>query len=479
MAKSSGGIKITRTLQNINDEIKSVNSNFKSAQNAANNFAKSLKIDPHNPALLKSYYASIKDEIAACTKKIQLMKEKQDLMVSKNGEGIAKATTQYKELDSKIAATNAKIQELNASLKGSNMLSFSLLQTGLQKVAQTASKIIGTIKNIGESYAETATAISKSSKMFGVSAEEYQKQAYAWEKVTDDAEAYNTVMNATLGVVSKVSTGNQKVVTDLANVGLTLEDLKGKSSQETLSIITSAISKLGTEAERQAASLALFGNTAGVYVTQMAETSTSALVGYRSEIEETGLMTNEQVAKGANLAKTFEKIKMSIKAMVASMGEALVPLFEQFGELIKNVAPTLTAIAKGLSAIGPAGVVVVGTFMSIMSILPTLVATMAAFKYSIGDIGHATATLALLAAAVGIGAGITAKAIMAVNGSKAALADTTNTTYTQTSTNNNSSSTQIYNDNREITVNNNSDVDADKFLDSLNEKYISFKKIGG
>lgn len=478
MAKSSGGIKITRTLQNINDEIKSVNSNFKSAQNAANNFAKSLKIDPHNPALLKQYYSSIKDEIAACTKKIQLMKEKQDLMVSKNGEGVAKATTQYKELDSKIAATNAKIQELNASLKGSNMLSFSLLQAGLQKVAQTASKIIGTIKNIGESYAETATAISKSSKMFGVSAEEYQKQAYAWEKVTDDAEAYNTVMNATLGVVSKVSTGNQKVITDLANVGLTLEDLKGKSPQETLSIITNAISQLGTEAERQAASLALFGNTAGVYVTQMAETSTSALAGYRSEIEETGLMTNEQVAKGAQLAKTFEKIKMSIKKMVATMGEALVPLFEQFGELIKNVAPTLTAIAKGLSAIGPAGVVAVGAFMSMMSLLPTLVATMAAFKYSIGDIGHAIATLALLGAAVGIGAGLTAKAIMAVNGSKAALSGSTYSTYHETTNKNSSVTNSTYNDNSTQNYTITKEADADKVLEKINEKYIAFK-IGG
>lgn len=478
MAKSSGGIKITRTLQSIDDEIKSINSGFKSAQNAANNFAKSLKIDPHNPALLKQYYSSIKDEIAACTKKIELMKEKQDLMVSKNGEGVAKATTQYKELDSKIAATKAKIEELNASLKGSNMLSFSLLQTGLQKVAQTASKIIGTIKNIGESYAETATAISKSSKMFGVSAEEYQKQAYAWEKVTDDAEAYNTVMNATLGVVSKVSTGNQKVVTDLANVGLTLEDLKGKSSQETLSIITSAISQLGTEAERQAASLALFGNTAGVYVTQMAETSTSAIAGWRSEIEEAGLMTDEQVAKGAQLAKTFEKIKMSIKKMVATMGEALVPLFEQFGELIKDVAPTLTAIAKGLSAIGPAGVVAVGAFMSMMSLLPTLVATMAAFKYSIGDIGHAIGTLALLSAAVGIGAGITAKAIMAANSSKATLSGSTYSTYHETTNKNSSVTNSTYNDNSTQNYTITKEADADKVLEKINEKYIAFK-IGG
>lgn len=478
MAKSSGGIKITRTLQNINDEIKSVNSNFKSAQNAANNFAKSLKIDPHNPALLKQYYSSIKDEIAACTKKIELMKEKQDLMVSKNGEGVAKATTQYKELDSKIAATNAKIQELNASLKGSNMLSFSLLQTGLQKVAQTASKIIGTIVNIGQSYAETATAISKSSKMFGVSAEEYQKQAYAWEKVTDDAEAYNTVMNATLGVVSKVSTGNQKVITDLANVGLTLEDLKGKSSQETLSIITNAISQLGTEAERQAASLALFGNTAGVYVTQMAETSTEAVQGWKNELQESGILTDEQVAKGAQLAKTFEKIKMSIKKMVATMGEALVPLFEQFGELIKDVAPTLTAIAKGLSAIGPAGVVAVGAFMSMMSLLPTLVATMAAFKYSIGDIGHAIATLALLGAAVGIGAGITAKAIMAVNGSKAALSGSTYSTYHETTNKNSSVTNSTYNDNSTQNYTITKEADADKVLEKINEKYIAFK-IGG
>ena len=113
-----------------------------------------------------------------------------------------------------------------------------------------------------------------------------------------------------------------------------------------------------------------------------------------------------------------------------------------------------------------------------MSILPTVVATMAAFKYSIGDIGHAIATLALLGAAVGIGAGITAKAIMAVNGSKSALADTTNTTYTQTSTNNSKVTNNYYNDSSTQNYNITKDVDADEVLDKINEKYIAFK-IGG
>ncbi len=478
MAKTNGGIKITRTLKSINDEIKTVNNNFKSAQNAANNFAKALQIDPHNPALLKSYYAAIKEEIAACTKKIQLMKEKQDMMVAKNGEGVAKATKDYKELDSKIAATTAKIQELNSALQGSNMLSFSLVKQGLEQIFQTATKIVSTIKNIGTTYAETANTISKNSKMFGVSSEEYQKMSYAWEKVTDDAEAYNTAMNATLGVVSKVSTGNQKIQTDLANIGLTLEDLKGKSSQETLSIITEAISKLGTEAERQAAALAIFGNTAGSYVTSMAETSTEQINAYKTEMEQAGILTDEQVQKGTELSKTFAKIKASIQSMLATVGEALIPLFEQFSKLASDIAPLVEAIAKGLSAIGPAGVIAVGAFISVMSILPTLVATMAAFKYSIGDIGHAIGTLALLAAAVGVGAGITAAAVMAVSGSKSKLADTTNTTYQSTSSSNSSTTYNYYNDSSTQNYTINKDADADEVIEAIGEKYIAFK-IGG
>ncbi len=478
MAKSNGGIKITRTLQSINDEIKTVNSNFKSAQNAANNFAKALQVDPHNPALLKSYYAAIKEEIAACTKKIQLMKEKQDMMVSKNGEGVAKATKDYKELDAKIAATTSKITELNAALQGSNMLSFSLVKQGLQEVLATATKIVSTIKSIGTTYAETATSISKNSKMFGVSAEEYQKLSYVWEKVTDDAESYNTVMNATLGVVSKVSTGNQKIQTDLATVGLTLEDLKGKSSQETLTIITEAISKLGTEAERQAAALALFGNTAGTYVANMAETSASTISKYSSEMEKAGILTDEQVQKGTELSKTFTKIKASIQQMIATAGEALIPLFEQFAKLITDIAPLVETLAKGLNAIGPAGVVAVGAFISIMSILPTLVATMAAFKYSIGDIAHATGTLALLAAAVGIGAGITTAAITAATGASSKLADTTNTTYQRTSNTNSNVTNNYYNDSSTQNYSITKEADADEVIEAINEKYIAFK-IGG
>lgn len=472
------GTGITRTLKAIDDEIKTIGTAFKSAQSAANNFAKALKIDPHNPALLKQYYAAVKEEIAACTSKIKLMEEKQNAMVAKNGEGVAKATSQYKELDSKIAATKAKIDELNSALSGSKMIDLSVLKAGLEKVAQTASKIVSSVKQIGESYAETSANIAKYSKMFDLSAESYQKQSYVWQQVTSDAEAYNQVMTSTISLMGKVSTGNQKVQTDLATLGLTLDDLKGKSSQEALTIVTDAISRLGTEAERQAASVALFGTTAGTYVTQMAETSTGALNEYNSEIQKTGVLTDDQVKKGQQLQMTFARIKQSIQVLVASIGESLIPLFESVADFVVAISPALTGIAKGLSAIGPAGVVAVGAFISVMSILPTLVATMAAFKYSLGDIGHATATLALLAAAVGIGAGVTTAAITAATRSSGSLASTTNTTY-QTNTSNDKNVTyNYYNDNSTHTNNISKDVDADEVLEKLNEKYIAFK-IGG
>ncbi len=479
MAKSSSGTKITRSLTEIKSEISSINNALKSSKSSADNFAKSLKIDPHNPALLSKYYSSVKDEIAQCNTKVGLLKEAQEKLVEKNGE-IAKNSKEYKNWESQIEATKAKVTELNSALEGTNMLSFSLVSQALSKIAETAKQIVSTIKTIGTEYASTAEEISKYSKQFGIDAEDFQKQSYVWEKVTDDASAYASVMNATLGVMSKVSTGNQKIQTDLENIGLKLSDLKGKDAGETLTTICEALDNITDASTRSSAAMAIFGNTAGTYVANYAGTAAEALASYNDEIDEAGVLTDSQVAKGAELQKTFDKIKLSVKTLVASVGEALIPVFEQFSELVKSISSSVITIAKGLSAMGPAGVVAVGAFISVMSVLPTLVTTMAAFKFSIGDIASAVGALAILATASAAGAaaltaliGNTSKSTTGNLGtsSSASYGSASNVTYNYNYTTNNDNSTSTYNIEKT--------TDAEEVLDILNESYLSNYKIGG
>lgn len=479
MAKSSSsGTKITRSLTEIKSEISNINNALKSSKSSADNFAKALKIDPHNPALLSKYYSSVKDEIAQCNTKVNLLKEAQDKLVQKNGD-VAKTSKEYKSWESQIEATKAKVTELNSALQGTNMLSFSMVTQALSKVANTAKQIVSTIKEIGTEYASNASEISKYSKQFGVDAETYQKQAYVWEKVTDDASAYTSVLKAAQGIMSKVSTGNQKIQTDLANIGLTLSDLKGKDASETLSIICSALDEIDDAATRSSNAMALFGETAGSYVATYAGTASDAIASYNSQINETGVLTEEQVEKGANLEKTFDKIKLSVKQLVATVGEALIPIFEQFSDLIVSISPVIQTIAKGLSAIGPAGVVAVGAFISVMSVLPTLVTTMAAFKFSLGDIASAVGTLAILATASAAGAAaLTALITNTSKSSTGTLGTSTSASYSNVSTTTNNYYT-TNNDNSTSNFNISKSADADEVMDILNDSYLSNYKIGG
>lgn len=400
-------IEIARDLKEIKEELTSTNAALKeSAKNAAS-LQRSLKLDPSNATLVKASYSELQNQIGLCQKKISLLREEQAKMVAANGPD-AKLTPQYQRLEVQIAQVEAQGKKLNAELKTTSKIDLSALKKGFSTILKTAAGITAAIIGIGVAYAKTADEIDKSIAKFGGTAEAWQYAANQWDQMTGDASAYETVLSAVTSVQGQVQKESSKTGKVLEMLGLTFDDLKGKSSTEALQIYMAALAQIGDEATRQSIAVALFGETAGIYIANMCSTGAGEIEEWNDALREAGILTSEEVATGAALQDTFDYLKQTIIKLVATVGKNLTPTIEVFVNLIKSGANLVGMLSQALIGIGPAGTIALGVFISMIAALPSLIMMLNAFNVSTGNMVLAALGYAALAAATGIAIGFMA-----------------------------------------------------------------------
>lgn len=400
-------IEITRNLKDINAELKTTDSLMKGSAKSASSLQKALKLDPTNTTLQAAATEALKNEIDAAQKKVVLLKEKQDAMVKANGPSVT-LTPQYKELSNQIAITESKAKSLNTEVTNTSKLDLSYLAKGFKSVATTAAALLTILISIETTFANDADSIDTMIKKFGGTAEEWQYQSNAWDQLTNDANAYQSVLESVISVQANVQKESSKTGTILAQLGLTFDDLKGKSSTEALQIYMEALSKIGDESTRQSIAVALFGETVGTYVAKMCETSSSQIQEWNNQLTEAGVLTNEEVESGAELKDTFDYLKKSVSAVIASFGDSLKPVMESLVGLFKSLLTLLLNVSTAFSALGPSGVIALGIFASMLAALPSLILMLNALNVSTGNIALAALGYAALAAATGIAVGVLA-----------------------------------------------------------------------
>jgi len=477
-------IEIARDLKEIKEELTSTNAALKeSAKNAAS-LQRSLKLDPSNATLVKASYSELQNQIALCQKKISLLREEQAKMVAANGPD-AKLTPQYQRLEVQIAQAEAQGKKLNAELKTTSKIDLSALKKGFSTILKTAAGITTAIIGIGVAYAKTADEIDKSIAKFGGTAEAWQYAQNQWNQLTGDASAYETVLSAVTTVQGQVQKESSKTGKVLEMLGLTFDDLKGKSSTEALQIYMAALAQIGDEATRQSIAVALFGETAGIYIANMCSTGASEIDEWNDALKEAGILTSEEVATGAALQDTFDYLKQTIIKLVATVGKNLTPTIEVFVNLIKSGANLLGMLSQGLIAIGPAGTIALGVFIAMIAALPSLIMMLNALNVSTGNMVLAALGYAALAAATGIAIGFmagnggyssdTKQYVNQANGGGilqegSDIASTNSGAAAASTTNNTTNESKSYNDNSTNNYYISSETDVDTVIEEITNR---------
>ncbi len=189
--------------------------------------------------------------------------------------------------------------------------------------------------DMANDVAEAGDAIDKTSQKIGISAESYQEWDYVFQRCGADVNNLQTGMKKLSGVITDAAGGSDSAAQKLSAVGLSIEDLNGKSQDEQLSIVIAALQNMESGAARTAAANDLLGKSAVdmAAVLNMSAEETEAL---KQEAQDYGMvMSNEAVAASA----AFEDSLTRMQGTMGGLKNRMV------GELL----PGITMIMDGLS----------------------------------------------------------------------------------------------------------------------------------
>lgn len=209
--------------------------------------------------------------------------------------------------------------------------------------------------DMANEVAETGDAIDKTSQKIGISAESYQEWDYVFQRCGTDVNNLQSGMKKLSGVITDAASGSDSAAQKLSAVGLSIDDLNGKSQDEQLSVVISALQKMESGAARTKAANDLLGKSAVdmAAVLNMTAEETEAL---KQEAQDYGMiMSNEAVAASAAFEDSLTKMQGTIGGLKNRMVGELLPgitmIMDGFSDLVAGNKQAGEEITNGVTSV--------------------------------------------------------------------------------------------------------------------------------
>lgn len=243
------------------------------------------------------------------------------------------------------------------------------------KVAAVAGLAVlgNSLKNSVMNFAQSTDQIAKNSRAIGVSAESYQKLAYAADRQGVSSELLYSSMKKLAQGMGQVKTGSGTLAASLAKTNpVLLEQLKGaKDNEEAFMIAADAIKALPDASERAALSMQIFGKT-GAEMNKIFEAGSDGIKALMDEQEKYGVVTTQEANASEAFIDAVTKLKTAMSAlgnmMMARIVPALTPMIEGVSAWVANNKPLIAGISKVLGTLvklTPAIIAGAGAFLMV------------------------------------------------------------------------------------------------------------------
>jgi phage-related protein len=145
------------------------------------------------------------------------------------------------------------------------------------------------------------------------------------------------------GIMGDIATGNgDKVADSLALIGLTVDDLKGKNTDQAFELIRSALSEVADESVRVGVANEFFGEKIGTEVLPILSSETSAISDLRNEAQALGIVTNEQAEMAGEFTDALDRTKQAVSSLGVDLASTLLPVLQELIIKVRdNIIPTL------------------------------------------------------------------------------------------------------------------------------------------
>jgi len=193
-----------------------------------------------------------------------------------------------------------------------------------------AAAVVKTGKEIFSFVNETTAnldKVAKAAKQSGLGAEQFQRLSFAAERSGSNIETVSKASRRIGVLMQEVAQGGGKMFTDtLASIGLSMEDIEGKTATEQLGIIGDALNTFADDGEKAAIAAKLLGEEAGPMLVPLLNEGTE---GINALAEAAGnVFTEEELAKSEAFQDSMTNFNLIITRLKGDLATALIPVVE-------------------------------------------------------------------------------------------------------------------------------------------------------
>jgi hypothetical protein len=233
-------------------------------------------------------------------------------------------------LRSKVSEGAKQVQrELNSISKGLGTVGASLIGAGSATLAPVIASVV--------SFGKAGATFDDIAQRTGVSGAAISELAYAADMGGTSIESLERGLKKLQQTVTAAGDGSQSAVDALASVGLSIEDLAGKSGDQQLEVIADALSGISDPGERASRAMDLLGK-AGSELMPMLSEGAKGLRAMREEAKALGIaMSDEDTKAAAAFDDALLKLWSTVKGVSNIVGASLAPLLTKVADAVTTI----------------------------------------------------------------------------------------------------------------------------------------------
>lgn len=270
------------------------------------------------------------------------------------GEGFSESFAEsFKQAQEESQKTTESTKKSNKAIEDFKKgLTEKLAATVFDAVVKALKEIENIMKGLIVETAAFGDAIDKQSQRLGMSTEAYQEWSYILSQNGADISTLTTSVRTITNRIDEMSQGSATATRAFHQLGISLEDLQGKSGEESLSLIISRLQGMEDETQRNAIANDLLGRSY-VELIPLLNQSAESTEELRQKAHDTNqLLSEEGIQAAVEYTNAMDTLSKSFNGFTSQIGADILPgitlIVEGITDLLNNTEGAEEKITQGI-----------------------------------------------------------------------------------------------------------------------------------
>ena len=355
-------VEISADAKQFNKQMNAVRKDAKSSQKELDALKKSLEME-FDPTKFARAQKLAQEAIDHTAEQADMLRERLKFLED-NGDA---DTTHYRQIQSELAQTELRAQQLEEQLEQINNLELDSITKSVKDVGDkianagktlapvsvAAGAALAGLGAIGTDAVSEADNIATLATQYDMTATALQRFNYIALQTDTKADVmYKAFVKMRTGVADLATGGTSVASTALAKLGLDLQSFDG-SEEQFYGIITT-LADMADKTQMVSLTNDIFGEELANNLLPLIYSGSDAINEYAKELEHLGALSDEQVASLADFDNVMNTINTKLTNTKLQLGEALLPVMEKVADVLdESVMPVLQDFSEWFSNLSP------------------------------------------------------------------------------------------------------------------------------